>query len=225
MKITYLGQAGFLIEADAKTIIIDPYLSDSVAKVEPQNKRRQPIDERFLKVKPDIIVCTHAHGDHFDVETLKNYLTEDSGVTFLSPRSAWAKAREFKGNNNYVLFNEGTEWTDGNITIKAVKAEHSDEYAIGVILSFGGKNYYFTGDTLYNKKVISSVKDVDIYAVFLPVNGRGNNMNKADAVKFYKDIKAKYFVPVHVGMFDDIGVEDIIVKNKVVPTIYQEIEF
>ena len=225
MKITYLGQAGFLVETDGKTIIIDPYLSDSVAKFEPQNKRRQPIDQSFLKLKPDVIICTHAHGDHFDVETLKNYLTEDSAITFLSPRSAWTKAREFKGNNNYVLFNEGTEWTIGNVTLKAVKAEHSDEFAIGVILSAEGKNYFFTGDTLYNKKVIDSVKGIDIYAIFLPVNGRGNNMNKADAVKLYGKVKAKHFVPVHIGMFDDITADDILVKNKVVPTIYQEIKF
>ena len=201
------------------------YLSDSVAKTEPQNTRRQPIDERFLKLQPNVIVITHAHGDHFDAETLKHYLTEESGINFLSPRSAWIKAREFKGNNNYVLFNEGTEWTDGNIVIKAVKAEHSDEFAIGVILSAEGKNYFFTGDTLYNKKVIDSVKGIDIYAIFLPVNGRGNNMNKADAVKFFKGVKAKYMVPVHIGMFDDISADDIPVKNKIIPTIYQEIKF
>ena len=36
MKITYLGQAGLLIEAASKTIIIDPYLSNSVEAIEPQ---------------------------------------------------------------------------------------------------------------------------------------------------------------------------------------------
>ena len=32
MKITWLGQAGLLFEIEDKTIVIDPYLSDSVAK-------------------------------------------------------------------------------------------------------------------------------------------------------------------------------------------------
>ena len=34
-------------------------------------------------------------------------------------------------------------------------------------------------------------------------------LNKADAVKFYKGIKTKYFVPVHISMFDDIAADDI----------------
>ena len=37
MKITWLGQAGLLFETNGKTILIDPYLSDSVAQIEPHN--------------------------------------------------------------------------------------------------------------------------------------------------------------------------------------------
>ena len=37
MKITWLGQAGLMFETDGKIIMIDPYLSDSVKEIEPQN--------------------------------------------------------------------------------------------------------------------------------------------------------------------------------------------
>ena len=37
MKLTWLGQAGLLFETDGKKILIDPYLSDSVVKVNPLN--------------------------------------------------------------------------------------------------------------------------------------------------------------------------------------------
>ena len=67
-------------------IMIDPYLSDSVEKINSQNYRR-------------------------------------SG-----------------GKNNYVMFNRGTIWTENEIKITAVKAEHSDAYAIGVIIDGGEKN-------------------------------------------------------------------------------------
>lgn len=60
MQITWLGQSGLLFETDDKKILVDPYLSDSVAKTEPRNHRRVAVDERFLKIDPDVIVITHA---------------------------------------------------------------------------------------------------------------------------------------------------------------------
>ena len=71
MKITWLGQAGLLMETGGKIVLIDPYLSNSVAKVNPLNDRRVPVEEQFLHIKPDVIICTHNHLDHVDPETLK----------------------------------------------------------------------------------------------------------------------------------------------------------
>ena len=56
MKITWLGQAGFLLDNGKTKIMIDPYLSNSVEKVEPQNFRRVPVNEEFLSVTPDILI-------------------------------------------------------------------------------------------------------------------------------------------------------------------------
>lgn len=225
MKITYLGQAGLCFETGGKTILVDPYLSNSVAKSQPQNYRRQPVDENFLSIKPNIIVITHNHGDHYDKETLCHYLNEESEILFLSPLSVWADARKFGGNkNNFVLFNCGSEWIEGDIKFRAVRAEHSDEYAIGVVISAENKNYYVTGDTLYNESVFESLPDMLFEAVFLPVNGKGNNMNFTDAARFVERLKVKRAVPYHVGMFDDLTARDWQCAQKVVPQIYREIE-
>ena len=70
MKITWLGQAGLFIETCGLKIIIDPYLSDSVEKINPKNYRRTPVDEAFLKIKPDVIICTHNHLDHVDIDAI-----------------------------------------------------------------------------------------------------------------------------------------------------------
>ena len=35
MKIKWIGQAGLLIEADGKIILVDPYLSNSVEAINP----------------------------------------------------------------------------------------------------------------------------------------------------------------------------------------------
>ena len=222
MKITWLGQAGLLLETKGKSILVDPYLSNSVAKSEPQNNRRIPVDERFLKIKPDVIVITHNHGDHLDTETLRHYLTEDSRVTVLAPRGAWQETRKFGGlKNNYVLFNDGAVWSEDFAIFRAVKAEHSDEYAIGVIISAEEKNYYMTGDTLYSERVFASIPEMALEAVFLPVNGKGNNMNVTDARKFAERINARHNVPIHIGLFDDLRAEDIQLPNKKSLRVYE----
>ena len=48
MKITWLGQAGLLFEKDEFKIMIDPYLSGSVEKINPKNYRRVAVDEGFF---------------------------------------------------------------------------------------------------------------------------------------------------------------------------------
>ena len=203
--------------------MVDPYLSDSVRKINPKNYRRVPVDESFFEVKPDVVVITHNHLDHYDPETVKHFVTEESNVVVLAPESVWKEVRKKGGNNNYVMFNRRTVWTEGEITFTAVKAEHSDPYSIGVIIDDGEKKYYVTGDTLYNEEVFGDIPN-DIYALFLPVNGVGNNMNANDAARFAKRINAEKNIPVHIGMFDELTADIFQCENKFVINIYEEAE-
>lgn len=222
MKVTWLGQAGLLFEIAGKTVMFDPYLSDSVAAIDPEKHRRVPVREELFDLRPDIILLTHNHLDHTDPESLKHYLRSDSGVLVLASYNAWQTVRTFKGNNNYVTFNRGTEWTEGDVRFRAVYAEHSDEYAIGVIMEAEGKVFYITGDTLYNERIFADLpKHID--CVFLPVNGVGNNMNFADGARFCERIGA-LAVPIHCGLFDSIDTNDFPYERKVVPTFYEEIK-
>lgn len=224
MKITWLGQAGLLLETDRATVMIDPYLSDSVVKVNPRNYRRVPVDERFFEVKPDIMIFTHDHLDHFDPETAPRFINDETAVTVLAPTNARALAMKLGvGQNNYVLFDRHTEWSEKGLRFKAVKACHSDPTAIGVIIEDGEKTYYITGDTLYNTEIFADLpQGIDV--VFLPINGVGCNMNMEDAARFAEKVGAKTVVPLHFGLFDNLRGEDFPCGNKVVPTYYNEIE-
>ena len=102
MKITWLGQAGLLFETSGKKIIVDPYLSDSVKKIEPQNYRRVAADKQFLQIKPDIILLTHNHLDHTDPDTLEHYLCKEGKITVLASPGAWEKVRGFGNGHNYL---------------------------------------------------------------------------------------------------------------------------
>ncbi len=222
MKITWLGQAGFLLEKGEKRILIDPYLSDSCAQVNPESYRRTPLNEAYLKIKPDVILLTHEHADHTDLQTLSHYLLGQDSVLVLAPANAWNKARALGSNNNYVQFCPGTSWTFEGITFTAVPAQHSDPTGIGVIVDKGQKKFYFTGDTLYHEEIFSHLPE-ELYAVFLPINGKGNNMNPEDAVRFAARTKAKYSVPIHFGMFDQIDPTVFSAENRIIPTAYESV--
>ena len=222
MKITYLGQAGLLFETGNSVIMIDPYLSDSVRKVNPKNYRRLPIDKSYLEIKPDVIIFTHNHLDHYDPETVGHFITSETKVTVLAPKSVWDEVRKIGGDNNYVLFNRHTQWSENGMRFTATYAEHSDPTPIGVIIYDGKKKYYITGDTLYNEEIFEDIPD-DIYALFLPVNGVGNNMNMTDAARFAKRINAEKVVPLHIGMFDELSADDFECDKKVIAEIYKEI--
>ena len=223
MRVTYLGQAGLLFEKKDFRIMVDPYLSNAVEKINPKNYRRVAVHKSFFEVKPNVMVFTHSHLDHYDPETVQRFITTDSNMLLLAPKSVWDDVRKIGGNNNYVLFNRHTSWTENGIKFTAVKAEHSDITPIGVIIDDGEKKYYITGDTLYNEEIFEDIPE-DIYALFLPVNGVGNNMNMYDAVRFAKRVNPEKTVPVHIGLFDEITADDFECENKVVAEIYKEIK-
>ena len=222
MDVTWLGQAGFLLERGGKKILIDPYLSDACAANNPAAYRRVPVDGRYLALKPDVIVLTHDHADHTDPETLRHYLPGAGGVLVLAAAGAWERVRAFGGGNNYVRFCSGTRWSWEGVTFTAVPAEHSDPTAIGVVVDDGDKKYYFTGDTLYNQRIFQALPE-DLYAVFLPINGRGNNMNCADAAAFAARAGAVWCVPVHFGLLDEIDPTGFSAENRIIPKIYKSV--
>lgn len=227
MKCIWLGQAGLLFDFDATKVMVDPYLSDSVASVNLLNKRRVEVDERFLDIRPDVLILTHDHLDHTDSETLDIILNKWDGICVLASQNAWQHVRSYGGSHNYVMFDRGTGWTQNNIYFQAVHAQHSDSHAIGVLITYLDKTYYVKGDTLYHNSVIEDTKKncTSIDMVFLPVNGVGNNMNMVDAKRFCECIKPKVAVPIHGGLFDEIDLNAFEYEPKIVPQIYCEIGY
>ena len=104
-----------------------------------------------------------------------------------------------------------------------MRTEHSDKCAIGVIIDDGEKMYYVTGDTLYNDEIFKCLpKGTD--TVFLPINGRGSNMNAKDAERFAKRVGAVSSAPVHYAMFDNINPEVFKAENRLILAPYEKIE-
>ena len=222
MTVTWLGQAGLLFDTGKTKVMIDPYLSNSVEAINPNNWRRVVVDESLFDIKPDVMLFTHNHLDHYDPETAERFITADTNLVVLAPSSVWGEVRKIGGKNNYVLFDRHTLWTQDDISFYAVKAQHSDAHAIGVIIEAEGKTYYVSGDTLYSTEIFADLpQNIDV--AFLPINGVGNNMNMHDAAAFAKKIGAKKVVPMHIGLFDEMTADGFACDNKVIPQFYKEI--
>lgn len=221
MKVTFLGQAGWLLNIDGVKILIDPYLSDSVKKVNPKAYRRQPVDDRYLHIVPDFLLISHDHRDHLDPETLPHYLDAGGHITVLSPRSVWDKIRKADGNN-YIDFNRHSVWREKGITVSAVKAAHSDPAAVGFLIEAASKSVYYSGDTLYNTEIFEDVPQ-NPDAMMVVVNGVGNNMNLEDAKALAARLSPKTVFSMHFGMLDDTtpGEIEAQVPNWTVPRIYE----
>lgn len=228
MKVTWLTQAGLLFESDKITVLVDPYLTDALGEECEEKRRRMPVREEYFDVCPDVILITHSHRDHLDPGTLAHYLGADRApVTVLAPRLSYEKLRELGGPHNYVQLDPHSVWSECGVTFYSVSAAHSDRTACGFIIDDGDKTYYVSGDTLYNFDVIDDVLDLAPSGVdyaFLPINGKGNNMNARDAADFAYEIGANAAVPLHYGLFDDIDPADFDFEDARVLAPYEATE-
>lgn len=216
MKITLLGQAGFFIELkNGLTLMLDPYLSNSLFEKKGENFRRLvPISEKWRETVPDILAITHEHGDHYDVESVKHILERKSShVLCTYPVFKHAKAC-FPGNN-YIIMRPSVEWHYKGIGIKAVKAFHEDPESVGYLFSAEGKTIYFSGDTLLSDEIVESIGNREIDLCFVCINGVGNNMNIEDATELVLRIKPKLVVPVHWDMFKHYGADPNLFEKNV----------
>ena len=227
MKITWLGQGGLLLRNDRITVLADPYFSDSVGEICPSKKRKYEVPEEFFDVAPDVIIITHEHMDHLDSKTLEAFLKTDRCITVLAPEAAYNKLVNMGGDHNYVLLSPHSVWNERGVTFYSVRAEHSDRTAAGFILDDGDKTYYISGDTLYNFDVIDDVLDLvedGVDVAFLPINGRGNNMNAKDAADFAYEIGAKRAVPIHYGLVDSVDPYDFDFDDALILSPFEEAE-
>lgn len=194
MKIRFLGQSGYLLKSGKYSIMIDPYLSDSVNRVAGR-PRLLPVPISPEDISCDAVICTHDHLDHLDTDTVSRMSEEQFFITTNGGKEKLEKL----GRNNALALNEGESVTVGDFKITAVFADHTVE-AIGVIVEADGKKLYFSGDTLYNEKLFGIAKyspDVS----FICINGRLGNMNVTEALAVAKAIGAKINIPTHYDMF------------------------
>lgn len=198
----FLGQSGFLIKSCGTIVVIDPYLSDSVAKVSPRLTRSYPppIDPTFLKA--DLFIVTHDHLDHLDPETIAAYKHKES-TTFLGPRFACEKLKSLGiSQNNIIRIDSGQRQTVRGVQIAGVYAVANEPAVIdtcGYRIEFeNGRSVYHSADTGFSPLLLECAPAAEIALVC--INGQWGNLNIEQAAELTNTVNPKVVIPHHYDL-------------------------
>lgn len=202
LLISWIGQAGFVIKnSKNKILAIDVYLSD-LAMRKDGNKRLTPSILKAQELKTDVILVTHSHTDHLDLDSLPVMIEEDTNL-YCSTESFKLCVKNGFPKEKLHEVEEGDTFEDSGYQIKATFADHGDTSpdAVGFLICSDNINVYFTGDTSYQQErlINSSGEKVDILLV--PINGEYGNMNENDAAMLADQLKAVLTIPCHFWTF------------------------
>lgn len=199
MKYTYYGQSCFLLEADGKKFLFDPFIT--------HNPLASSIDTKTIEA--DYILVSHGHGDHVaDLELLGK---QTGALIIAMPEVVdWAGKQ---GLTNLHGMNYGVANFDFG-RLRMVWATHSSSMPdgsyggnpAGFVLETGGKVIYFAGDTSlnYDMKILADLYKLD-YAI-LPIGGN-YTMDPNDALIATKYINCDRVIGVHYNTFPVIEID------------------
>ena len=238
----WLGQAGFAIRFANHLVLIDPYLSDSLAekyrgKEFPHLRMTpSPIDPAALR-GVDAVLCTHRHSDHMDPGTLPVIARNNPACRFVVPRAERESAERIGIPAEQTLTIDAGETVSpiACIQVSAIPSAHEnlktnergEHHFLGYILRLGGVAIYHSGDCLCYDGLADRLRQEAIDLALLPVNGRDEfrsqrgvpgNMTFTEACNLCADAGIPRLVPHHFGMFafntiDSLELAEQITRN------------
>jgi len=222
--IYFLGQVGFLIEFAEYRILIDPYLSDSVAEQFGADQKRQVPPPFTPETSPriDYILLTHAHLDHTDPATLSPLLEARPKLRIFAPYESRKILQDLGCDSAEVPSGAWTQLAPG-LSLRAVPAAHTEIHRnlqgelrdVGYLLELGDSTIYHAGDTIPHPEIFEALKGISIDLALLPVNERNHfrdaqgiigNMTLREAFQMATQLGVKTLIPTHWDMFAPNGV-------------------
>jgi L-ascorbate 6-phosphate lactonase len=203
--IFFLGQAGFVIKNSAgKIIYVDPYLSDACNRMF-GFKRIFPPPIAPADVRADLVITTHEHGDHFDVDSMPIIAKNNPKAMFAGPVECINMFRDLKiPDRQLILLEPNNEVSPlPKIEILSLPADHGElsADALGIILSLEGKKIYFPGDTAFRADIFQDAARHGIDIAVPPINGKFGNLDSLQAAEAVKIIHPKLAIPCHFWLF------------------------
>jgi L-ascorbate metabolism protein UlaG (beta-lactamase superfamily) len=200
VKIRWLGHAAFEIQGQSSDILIDPWLTNPLSPVRPE------------EVKPDYIVVTHDHNDHLG-EAIE--ISKKTGAPIISVYELANYISE-KGGKSIGMNIGGPLVLKNNLYVYLTQAFHSSTHGspTGAIININGLSIYHAGDTglFGDMKLIGEVYSPDV--ALLPIGGFFT-MNPEQAAVAVQLISPRYAIPMHYNTFDIIKQDPSIFAEKV----------
>lgn len=221
------GQAGFIIKsANGQLLAIDLYLSECVERLEGHvgYKRLLPKLLNPANLNFDVVICTHAHLDHFDIDTVPSLLTNRTTKLFCSEGcEKLIKQLQLDYYNDQIVYvKPGERFAIGDYSVIFVNCDHGSGApdAVGVVVQVDGKTIYEAGDTCLRLDRVNEIpQPLDV--LLAPINGAYGNLNEKDCATLAKALQPKVTIPCHYGMFashhGDVGLFYDIMKEKQLP--------
>lgn len=208
VALTWIGHASFLVQFTDLNVLIDPNFANWLFLL----KRIKRSGLKLEHLPPiDLVLLTHAHFDHFHKPTLRRLPHPKVGVM---PWGMGELARglgferiielrwweSFESRNWRVTFVPSKHW--------GARLLHDDHRGFGgFILEHSGRRLYHAGDSAYFEgfKEIGARYRPEIallpIGAYRPEGFRRVHMGPDDAMKGFRDLKAKWLIPMHYGTF------------------------
>ncbi len=204
--VTYVGNAGFLINAGDKKIIIDSLFHGFPPGYAPPEE----VTNAILNGEPpfdglDLILATHNHEDHFSNGLVGQALENHPEAIFISSYEAAStipQAEDYRDRIISININRGGRWAEivNDIGVEAIHISHGGGILnLGFIVTVGGHRYFHTGDISTNDVSISyfqnyGLPEKNLDVAFVP---HFSLIEEGDHPLLLEGFNADYLIPMH----------------------------
>jgi len=224
LRLWWLGQSGYLLRFSDRTILVDPYLSDSLTnKYAGTDKPHVRMTELVIQPRKltgiDIVTSSHNHTDHLDAETLKPLLAVNPNIEFIIPEAnrSFVAQRLGIAERGPIGLDDGTAAAVAGLEFHGIAAAHNEIdrdgsgrcLYLGYVIKRGRWTIYHSGDTLLYPGLAEKVRAfAPIDLALLPINGNrperrvAGNLNGRDAAELAQAMGAGLVVPCHYDTFE-----------------------
>jgi N-acyl-phosphatidylethanolamine-hydrolysing phospholipase D len=211
-ELTWIGHATVAIHDGDDVVLTDPHFSKRALLP----ARAVPPGVPIESIPADAFaVVSHSHYDHLDAETVE---TLPASVGWYVPLGLGEFFRE-RGRSDVTELDWWQSATRGRWTITCLPSQHwslrlgdgrNETLWCAWLLDSGEYRYFFAGDTGYFEGFAAFGHELaPIDVAILPIGAyeprwfmEYQHMNPAEAYQAFRDLGARYLLPVHWGTFD-----------------------